>query len=347
MLETSFTSGPENRLPGMELVASEIQAVETELKRTIRELDSIDPIPQLLDHLIGAGGKRLRPLLALLGGKSAKIPAQKSVRIACAAEWIHSASLLHDDIVDDSKLRRNRPAVHTVWGNKYAVLGGDYCLSMALDQIEKTGETKAFSSLNKTVRMMVEAEILQLKNRNALNFAIDDYYRIIEGKTAALMAWCASCGGIGDPSATTALLGFGKHLGLAFQIADDVFDLRKDRVPAGKSVGQDLKEGNLTLPVLLAAKQDPRLQALIHCFLEMETNPSRIKAQDEDACSTNRPLLQEEITAIVRESSALQQSMKEAETHARKAAKHLDDLDAGPVRSALAQMAYFAFRRSY
>lgn len=350
MLETSFTSSPDNGLPGMELVTSEIRAVESELKITIQELDGMDPIPQLLDHLIGAGGKRLRPLLALLGGKSAGIPTQKSVRIACAAEWIHSASLFHDDVVDESELRRNRPAVHTVWGNKYAVLGGDYCLSMALDQIEKTGEAAAFSSLNKTVRLMVMAEILQLKNRNCISFSIDNYYRIIEGKTAALMAWCASCGEIGDPSATAALLGFGKHLGLAFQIADDVFDLKENTAQAGKSVGQDLKEGNLTLPVLLAVEGNPYLENLIRCFLEKETSGKTLTgstpAPDGDECSMRSAILQERISEIVRESGALQRSLEEAESHARKAAKHLDTLDAGPVRSNLAQIAYFAFRRN-
>jgi len=329
------------KLPGIDLLAADLEAFDKELRKQRDGLEELGVLHKILAHLMDAGGKRLRPIVVLLGSRALEISKKKAINIACAAEWIHSASLFHDDVVDRAETRRNVTASHLIWGNTFAVLGGDYCLSMALDRIEKTAESRAFSSINKTVRAMIVSELVQLKQKTNPSLSIETYYRIIEGKTASLMSWCSSCAEIGDPTLTKCLSAFGHQLGLAFQITDDVLDMSGDETQLGKSVGQDLKEGNLTLPVILAARQNPKIEKLIRQFKEKaehETGSTQTKTQH-----TLKPT--EKISQMVQETDAIDHSMKRAKEHSRKAKSELAALPQTPWRSQLLEIADFAVSR--
>lgn len=329
------------KLPGLDLLASDLQALDKELRKQRDDLEDLGELHKLLTHLMDAGGKRLRPIVVLLGSRALKVSKEKALNIACAAEWIHSASLFHDDVVDTAQTRRNQTASHLIWGNTFAVLGGDYCLSMALERIQKTGEMRAFSSINKTVRAMIVSELVQLKQKTNPSLSIETYYRIIAGKTASLMSWCSSCAEIGDPTLTKCLSAFGYQLGLAFQITDDVLDMSGDETQLGKCVGQDLKEGNLTVPVILAARQNPEIEKLIRQFKENsehKTGTTRTNTQP-----TLKPT--EQISQMVKETDALKHAMEMAEEHARKAKSELTSLTHTPWRSQLLKIADFAVNR--
>jgi octaprenyl-diphosphate synthase len=239
------------------LVGAEMRLVEA---RLAERLDSpVGAIPQVGAHLLGAGGKRLRPLLAVLSARASGAPVDFGVAVGCAAELIHTATLYHDDVVDDGRVRRGRPAARMVFGNGIVVLVGDFCLARALETVALTGSLPMVQSLATTVTEMAEGEVAQLERAGNPDATIEDYFRVIDRKTASLIAWCARVGGAVEPALDGPLERYGRALGRAFQIADDVLDADADEATAGKSVGLDLQEGKLTLPVLLACEADPAL----------------------------------------------------------------------------------------
>src|SRR3954447_25833413 len=271
------------------LVATEMDAVEARLKE---RMDSpIGPIPEVGAHLLGAGGKRLRPLLAVLAGRGprprggagaarATGPAvELAVAVGCAAELIHTATLYHDDVVDDGRVRRGRPAARMVYGNGVVVLVGDFCLARALETVALTGALPLVQSLATPVTEMAEGEVAQLERAGNPDATVDDYFRVIDRKTASLIAWCARVGGSVDATLAAPLESYGRALGRAFQIADDVLDSAIDETTAGKSVGHDLQEGKLTLPVLLACEADPALGRRIRKQLGEKGIPAAVAAE--------------------------------------------------------------------
>src|SRR4051795_7028227 len=239
------------------LVSDEMKVVEERLAERMES--PIGAIPQVGAHLLGAGGKRLRPLLAVLAARATDAPLDHAVAVGCAAELIHTATLYHDDVVDDGRVRRGRPAARMVFGNGVVVLVGDFCLARALETVAMTGSLVMVQTLATTVTEMAEGEVAQLERAGNPDATVEDYFRVIDRKTASLIAWCARVGGSVDPRLAAALERYGRALGRAFQIADDVLDSAIDETTAGKSVGHDLQEGKLTLPVLLACEADPAL----------------------------------------------------------------------------------------
>ena len=242
------------------LVSDEMKVVEARLSERMES--PIGSIPQVGAHLLGAGGKRLRPLLAVLAARATGAPLDHAVAVGCAAELIHTATLYHDDVVDDGRVRRGRPAARMVFGNGVVVLVGDFCLARALETVAMTGSLAMVQTLATTVTEMAEGEVAQLERAGNPDATVEDYFRVIDRKTASLIAWCARVGGsvdAVDPALAAPLERYGRALGRAFQIADDVLDSAIDETTAGKSVGHDLQEGKLTLPVLLACEADPEL----------------------------------------------------------------------------------------
>src|SRR5262245_9724171 len=229
------------------LVADDMRAVEQTLAE---RMDSpIGTIPEVGAHLLEAGGKRLRPLLSVLAARAAGVSMDHAVAVGCAAELIHTATLYHDDVVDDGRVRRGRPAARMVFGNGIVVLVGDFCLARALEAVARTGSIAMVQSLAATVTEMAEGEVAQLERAGNPDATVEDYFRVIDRKTASLIAWCARVGGGVEPALDAALDRYGRALGRAFQIADDVLDCAVDQATAGKSVGHDIQEGKLTLPV--------------------------------------------------------------------------------------------------
>jgi octaprenyl-diphosphate synthase len=247
------------------LVAPEMQLVEAKLSERMES--AIGPIPEVGAHLLAAGGKRLRPLLAVLAARATDTPLELAIAVGSAAELIHTATLYHDDVVDDGRVRRGRPAARMVFGNGIVVLVGDFCLARALDTVASTGQLPVVKSLAATVTEMAEGEVAQLEGAGNPDATAQSYFEVIDRKTASLIAWCARVGGTVPPALDGPLGRYGRSIGRAFQIADDILDCAAQETVAGKSVGQDLQEGKLTLPILLACEAQPALRERIRAAL--------------------------------------------------------------------------------
>ena len=212
-------------------------------------------IPQLAAHLVASGGKRLRPLLTLASAKLCGYAGERHIKLAACVEFIHTATLLHDDVVDESQLRRGAASANAVFGNKPSVLVGDFLFARAFQLMVEDGSLDVLRILCGASATIAEGEVLQLTTQNDLTTSEDRYFQVIRGKTAALFAAACEVGGvIAERSAAecAALAQFGMDLGMAFQLVDDALDYAADQDELGKAVGDDFREGKLTYPVLLA-----------------------------------------------------------------------------------------------
>ncbi|MBB2172543.1 polyprenyl synthetase family protein [Gluconacetobacter asukensis] len=226
----------------------------------IERMDSpVALIPQLAAHLVAAGGKRLRPLLTLASARLCDYPAgpdhQRHVALAACVEFIHTATLLHDDVVDESQLRRGLASANAVFGNKASVLVGDFLFARSFQLMTDDGSLKVMAILSSASATIAEGEVLQMSTQNDLSTSVDQYLTVIHGKTAALFAAACRVGAVvaKRPDAEElALEAFGTNLGMAFQLVDDALDYAADQAVLGKTVGDDFREGKITLPVLAA-----------------------------------------------------------------------------------------------
>ena len=226
-------------------------------------LDSPVPvIPALAEHLIAAGGKRLRPLLTVAAARLSGGTDDACLKLAAAVEFIHTATLLHDDVVDGSHLRRGKVAAHLIWGGASSVLVGDFLFARSFELMVETGSMRSLSILAKASSVIAEGEVLQLTRAHDLNLDQHTYLEIIRAKTAELFAASAEAGAVsaGAPEPQIAALrAYGLNLGLAFQLADDALDYSGVAETLGKNAGDDFREGKATLPLLLAiARSGPR-----------------------------------------------------------------------------------------
>jgi octaprenyl-diphosphate synthase len=212
-------------------------------------------IPQLAGHIVAGGGKRLRPMLTLGAARLCGYRGDRHIPLAAAVEFIHTATLLHDDVVDASGLRRGRDTANAVWGNKPAVLVGDFLFSRAFELMVDDGSLHVLEILSRTSSVIAEGEVLQLMTTNDTQTTVDAYLAVIEAKTAELFAAASRIGAVvaeRPRSEEEALDRFGRNLGIAFQMADDVLDFSARQSDLGKTVGDDFREGKITLPVLVA-----------------------------------------------------------------------------------------------
>lgn len=222
-------------------------------------------IPQLAAHIVAAGGKRLRPLLTLASARLCGYPGQvggvRHVNLAACVEFIHTATLLHDDVVDESQLRRGLASANAVFGNKASVLVGDFLFSRAFQLMVEDGSLRVLEILSGASATIAEGEVLQLVTQHDLSTPEERYLEVIRGKTAALFEAATQVGAVvaGRPEAEeSALATYGMNLGIAFQLVDDALDYAADQERLGKTVGDDFREGKITLPVLLAYQRaDP------------------------------------------------------------------------------------------
>lgn len=242
-----------------ELVAPEL--VETEAL-LVQSLGSMVPaVAEIGRYLVGAGGKRLRPLVTALGARAAGHRGPVA-RMMCAGELVHLGSLLHDDVVDEGQERRGRPAAQRVYGNAAVILTGDFCVARGLTLAAEEAGLTASIELARTVAAMSEGEVSQLLNMGTFNISVAAYYEVIDKKSASLISWCAAAGARarGDEAAAAALARFGREVGSAFQIADDVLDYVGETRLTGKAGGQDLTQRKPTLPLILAMERSPALR---------------------------------------------------------------------------------------
>jgi len=235
------------------LLAPEMQATNQAI--LARMESPVALIPQLAAHLVAAGGKRLRPLLTLATAKLCGYEGERQISLAACVEFIHTATLLHDDVVDESTLRRGFASANAVFGNKASVLVGDFLFARAFQLMVEDGSLEVLRILCSASATIAEGEVLQLTTQNDLSTTEEKYFEVIRGKTAALFAAACEVGGvIADCPAEqcSALHRFGMDLGMAFQLVDDALDYSAVQAELGKTVGDDFREGKLTYPVLVA-----------------------------------------------------------------------------------------------
>jgi octaprenyl-diphosphate synthase len=242
------------------LAAADMASVDALI--VARMQSPVSVIPALADHLIEAGGKRLRPLLTVAASRLCGGQGDAAWKLAAAVEFIHTATLLHDDVVDSSQLRRGKVAAHLIWGAPSSVLVGDFLFARAFELMVETGAMKALDILARASRVIAEGEVLQLTRAHDLNLSQAMYLEIISAKTAELFAAAAEAGAVAagaDAERSSAVRAYGMNLGLAFQLADDALDYGGATETLGKNAGDDFREGKATLPLLLAiARSGPR-----------------------------------------------------------------------------------------
>jgi octaprenyl-diphosphate synthase len=294
----------------------------------------VSVIPALAEHLIDAGGKRLRPLLTvaaarLVGGKD-----DGCLRLAAAVEFIHTATLLHDDVVDTSQLRRGRTAAHLIWGAPSSVLVGDFLFARAFELMVETGVLQALGILARASRVIAEGEVLQLTRAHDLNLTQAVYLEIITAKTAELFAAAAEAGAVSAGASvakSAALRAYGQNLGLAFQLTDDALDYGGVTETLGKNAGDDFREGKATLPLLLAiARGGPR---------EVDFWERAIGRQDQTEADFRRA------RELVVGTGALEATLDLATDYAEEAKRALEIFPGSEWRGALESLADFAVSR--
>ncbi len=246
------------------LLSDELPFVEQLIARAS---DGPRPINEATRQLVFAGGKRIRPVLALALARACGRDTSRCIALAAAAELVHSAALLHDDVIDEGTQRRGRPASRILWGNLISVLSGDLLLTSALALIQDSGVPGALDDMLDTTRAMIRGEVMQLQARNSERMGASSYLDIIRDKTASLFAYACRMGARSvdaDPAVIDAVGRFGEHFGVTYQIIDDVLDIEASSREVGKQTCRDLLEGKTTLPLTLALKEgDSRLVALI------------------------------------------------------------------------------------
>ncbi|MFA4894455.1 MAG: polyprenyl synthetase family protein [Brevundimonas sp.] len=302
-----------------------------------RMQSQVPVIPLLADHLVSAGGKRLRPLLTVAAARASGAAGEITapVKLAAAVEFIHTATLLHDDVVDGSNLRRGKVAAHLIWGAPSSVLVGDFLFARAFELMVETGQMRALGILARASSVIAEGEVLQLTRAHDLNLDQETYLRIISAKTAELFAAAAESGAVGagaGEKAVQALRAYGLNLGLAFQLADDALDYGGVSEELGKNAGDDFREGKVTMPLLLAAA---RTRGREDAFWERTINKGQ---RTEDDFRRAREL--------VIGSGAVGATLATAHEYADAAKAALKGLPAGEWRDALEQLADFAVSRA-
>ncbi|MBL0947270.1 MAG: polyprenyl synthetase family protein [Brevundimonas sp.] len=225
-----------------------------------RMASDVPLIPALADHLIAAGGKRLRPMLTIAAARASggDRGIDNPLKLAAAVEFIHTATLLHDDVVDTSDLRRGKVAAHLIWGAPSSVLVGDFLFARAFELMVETDSMRALGTLARASSVISEGEVLQLTRAHDLNLDTDVYLEIITAKTAELFAAAAEAGAVGagaDDVVIKGLRDYGMKLGIAFQLADDALDYGGTAAALGKNAGDDFREGKVTLPLILAIER--------------------------------------------------------------------------------------------
>jgi octaprenyl-diphosphate synthase len=335
--KTDAAISPVERLHA--LVAADMQATDRLIHKGMGSTVAL--IPDLARHLIDSGGKRLRPLLTLAAARAGGYQGGGHVRLAAAVEFIHTATLLHDDVVDESALRRGKVSANLVWGNKPSVLVGDFLFSRAFQLMVETGDLRVLDILSGASAIIAEGEVMQLNSASNLAVSEDHYMRVVSAKTAALFAAAAEGGAVLSGKGTefvAAMRAYGENLGIAFQLVDDALDYSGRQALMGKSVGDDFREAKMTLPIILAhARADESAKSFWKRVIETGN-------QTEADLNT--------AITLVENTGAIQETMRRARAFADAAKNALEPLDAGEIKSAaiknaLADIADFCVERAY
>jgi octaprenyl-diphosphate synthase len=293
-------------------------------------------IPELAGHLIAGGGKRLRPMLTLGCAALLEYGGTRHHKLAAAVEFIHTATLLHDDVVDVSGLRRGKPTANRLWGNPASVLVGDFLFSRSFELMVEDGSLKVLKILSSASAIIAEGEVAQLTAQRNVETSEDRYLEIITAKTAALFAAACQIAAIvaeRDAAVEAALEAYGRHLGIAFQLVDDAIDYVSDADTMGKDVGDDFRDGKITLPVILAYARGNEAERE---FWRLAMS-GRANGEAELARAS----------ALLQSSNAVADTMARARHYGARAIDALAGFPNGPAKTALTETVEFAIARAY
>lgn len=311
-------------------VASDFEAVNAFIVDQLHS--NVDLVENIGHYITEAGGKRMRPVLVLLAARSCGATDDTAVKLAAVIEFIHTATLLHDDVVDMSSMRRGRPTANEQWNNPSSVLVGDFIYSRAFQILVSIGHIGVMQVIADTTNTIAEGEVLQLLNKHRVNTTEADYMRVINDKTAVLFEAAAYCGAMianADEPTQQALKSAGRHIGLAFQLVDDALDYDGSAEELGKNIGDDLAEGKPTLP-------------LIYALQHASSEDQNIIRQSIVTGGTDRL---HDVVEIVRSCGALDYTRKLARQHADLAVEKITMLPDSSYRTALLQMSELAVAR--
>ena len=329
--EPSETQAPMNIERVFDLCAGDMAKVD-ELIRNSLDSDVV-LIRQIAEYIIGSGGKRLRPMLVVLTARACGYAGEHHITLAAIIEFIHTATLLHDDVVDESDMRRGKESAHAVWGNAASVLVGDFLYSRSFQMMITVESMRVMEVLSDATNTIAEGEVEQLLNMHDPEISEERYYSVIEKKTAKLFEAACQLGAVlaGLPELEDSLARFGRELGAAFQVADDVLDYTADAETLGKNIGDDLAEGKPTLPLILGRKLLPE-------------NEKNIIDQAIRVGGIDR---MEEIVELIRACGALEMTREAANDRALAAKKAIAILPDSEWKDAMEALASYSVSRNY
>ena len=320
--------------PMLQLVAADLNQVNAVILARMKS--EVALIPELAGHLIAGGGKRMRPMLTLASARLLDYQGTRQHKLAAAVEFIHTATLLHDDVVDGSGLRRGRRTANIIWGNPASVLVGDFLFARAFELMVEDGSLKVLGILSRASSTIAEGEVNQLTAQRRIETSEDQYLDIITAKTAALFAAACRVSAVvaeREEAIEMALDAYGRNLGIAFQLVDDAIDYASDSATMGKGVGDDFRDGKVTLPVILAYA---RGTAADRDFWRDAIEGRR--TSDEDLAFAS---------GLLRGCSALDDTLERARHYGQRAIDALGPFAPSRAKAALVEAVEFAIRRAY
>jgi len=313
-------------------VKDDLAAIEDELEQNLNPY--LDLISKVARHILFSGGKRLRPLLMVLSARLCGYKGDYDKTFSTVFEYLHAASLLHDDLIDDAAIRRGKPVAHSIWGNSAAILVGDFLLARSLSISAKTGNMKVIRTIAEITENMSQGEIHQLMRKGELDISEEEYMEVIRRKTAVLFQGACRISAIitdAPNEKEKALSDYGYNLGLAFQMADDLLDYTSDTKVLGKEVGADIKEGKLTLPVIYSLKA-----------ADMKDRSRMEKIIKNEDFSVNDF---ETLVELLKEYKGISYTQQQATEHIKKAKKALSIFEPSETKEILEKVADYALSR--
>jgi len=320
--------------PLISLVAQDMNGVNAVILERMQSKVAL--IPELAGHLIAGGGKRMRPMLTLASANLLGYPGTRHHKLAAAVEFIHTATLLHDDVVDGSGMRRGKRTANLIWGNPASVLVGDFLFARAFELMVEDGSLKVLRILSHASAVIAEGEVEQLTAQRQIDTDEEQYLTIIQAKTAALFAAACRVAPVVAEASEDAELAFdayGKNLGIAFQLTDDVIDYASDSETMGKGVGDDFRDGKMTLPIILAYARGSESD---RAFWRQAISGERVS--DDDLAHAVR---------LLRSTDALSDTLERARLYGRRAIDALANFPSSKAKGALVEAVEFAIARAY
>jgi len=318
--------------PIRSLVQSDLDATDQFICTGLKS--DIAFINQLVEYIIHCGGKRIRPMLVLLTAHAFRHQKQQHIDLAAAIELIHTATLLHDDVVDNATLRRGQQTANAIWGNEASVLVGDFLYSRAFQLIVQLQNLSVITIFSNATNVIAEGEVMQLINCHDPDTSEPSYFEVIERKTAKLFEVATQAGAaLATDTAVhlTAMQLYGKHLGIAYQLIDDALDYRATAAQTGKNIGNDLAEGKPTLPLIYALRQGRNSEVALIREAIQQGSTNNLNA----------------IIEIIESTGAIEYTANAAKQHAHRASHWLRDIPDSPYRHALHNLAEFVVERTY